>query len=262
MLVIRFRNRVVHFSEHALARIVCIAIGFVAAFRLPLVALRLPLAGYGGRSAVAPRAVCRIDHGSFTNGARVVDAWTSASFSPPGVDPYSPTPSHPSLNLLTHASRGTPSIPELALGLTGDPRALWFFDGVRGTLGFVLPEPVVVDTVRINGHLSHGPARRCLPRDLVIWGAILPSQSDNLTWSMFDWPNTPLPQELAGPAHPGLARAGTFAVPPEVVWIPLTQLHDVSRSSDRDFAITGASVGIGIPVYAVTVQFLRNYGEE
>ncbi|EJD33425.1 hypothetical protein AURDEDRAFT_177490, partial [Auricularia subglabra TFB-10046 SS5] len=157
------------------------------------------------------------------------------------------------LHPLRHASRGTPSIPELALGLTGDPRALWFFDGVRGTLGFVLPEPVVVDTVRINGHLSHGPARRCLPRDLVIWGAILPSQSDNLTWSMFDWPNTPLPQELAGPAHPGLARAGTFAVPPEVVWIPLTQLHDVSRSSDRDFAITGASVGIGIPVYAVTV---------
>ncbi|EJD33137.1 hypothetical protein AURDEDRAFT_177782 [Auricularia subglabra TFB-10046 SS5] len=214
------------------------------------------LVDVGVAQVARPGVACRSDHAFWGHGARVVDALTSATFSPPGPSLYTPEARHPIVKHLVRASHGPPSMPEVVLGFSADPRALWFFEGGRGTLGVAFKAPVVIDTIR----LKSSSARRCSPRDTVVWGAIdMPSRFHNITAEMFNQPQTPMPSQLMGPMT--IKRPRLSLGHSNLAWIPLAELRDIPLGADRSFAIEGVSVELSLPVHIVAVQFLRNWGD-
>ncbi|EJD34147.1 hypothetical protein AURDEDRAFT_176801 [Auricularia subglabra TFB-10046 SS5] len=224
----------------------------------------MALVAYALGTGRQPRTLAwSLDDSMFHNGARIVDAWTSPTYTPPANELYATTIQHPDLDRLVRQSQGPVSIPEVALGLYPDCRSLWFFAGQRALLTVALPEPAHIDHLRLRGHSD----RHCLPRDVNVWGLVdSASITHNVSPAMFDWPPTGFPAELRGSTK---LRAPEFIADLGGLlgqypsWIPLAQLRDIPRGDrDSDFAVHDIVSKHGIAVHAVALEFRRNWGSK
>ncbi|EJD50011.1 hypothetical protein AURDEDRAFT_121985 [Auricularia subglabra TFB-10046 SS5] len=201
------------------------------------------------------------DHAAFHNGARVVDSLTSANLRSPVTDIYATEIADEVVSTLVRASSDPPSVPEVAIDLYSDRRALWFFKDPPGVLAVALRSPVVVRAVYLR---SHSVDRPCLPRDVNIWGLVMPPDAVRCTEDMFRWPRTGCPDRLKRANTFKLSLAQKFFMQPaEPRWVPMASARGLRL--DQGHALMNASarlVRAHIPVHVIAVEFKTNWGED
>ncbi|EJD33559.1 hypothetical protein AURDEDRAFT_177364 [Auricularia subglabra TFB-10046 SS5] len=214
-----------------------------------------------GRSSPTPvrcsKVAHPVNHAEFSRGARVIDSLTTASLDIPIPDLYSSTFVDPDAKRQALTSHGPPSIPEAALGLFDDARALWFFAGAEGLLTVALTRPTLVTTVRLQGH---GVARTCLPRHINVWGLVTPPDEQRIPWNLFDWPGGEFPLPLRAPFERERSYFTSSARPR---WVPMGHSDHISPTGNStDISVMSAVVTAQLPVHVVSIEFKRNWGAE
>lgn len=197
-----------------------------------------------------------LDEPMFQNGARIVDIWTSPTLPPPDVALYPSKMTNPYVDMLVGYGRGPVATPEVALNLYLDRRALWFFAGHHATLTAALPNPVRIEKIRLRGY----PARRCLPRDVNVWGLVSP-RGYNISSIDFHWPASDLPTELQRKATfpTTILQRRFMGLHPS--WIPLMQVHNLPLGDhSHDIPVDEIVTANGLAVHAVSLEFRRNWG--
>ncbi|EJD50005.1 hypothetical protein AURDEDRAFT_121982 [Auricularia subglabra TFB-10046 SS5] len=203
------------------------------------------------------------DHAAFHNGARVVDSLTSANLRSPVTDIYTTEIADEAINNLVHGSCPPPSTPEIAIDLYSDRRALWFFKDSPGTLAVALPSPVIVRAIYLR---AHSAARSCLPRDVNIWGLVVPPDSMCLTAGMLRWPDTEVPFRLQQGNRIKSTRLEKilrlFKEPSQSCWVPLASARGLQlHHGDALVNASAQLVAKRIPVHIIAVEFLINWGD-
>ncbi|EJD34377.1 hypothetical protein AURDEDRAFT_176570 [Auricularia subglabra TFB-10046 SS5] len=200
------------------------------------------------------------DHAAFKNGGRIVDSLTSATLPGQIIDLYNATVSDNVVDILVRASSGPPSMPEVSIGLFSDPRALWFSTGHDGTLTVALSSPAIVRSLHLKPHLRN---RACLPRDLNIWGLVMPPDAGRCKQSMFLWPPTGFPSSLQKANKFKLRRTKTYFQnrPVEPHWVPLGTPRGLRLDKSGAAVFAPSSLDEhGIYVHMIAVEFRANWG--
>ncbi|EJD33254.1 hypothetical protein AURDEDRAFT_177670 [Auricularia subglabra TFB-10046 SS5] len=201
-----------------------------------------------------------VDHASFLNGARIIDSLTTPSTPLHVPTLYAHNIPHQLVSLVVHESRGPPSIPEVALGLYSDSRALWFFDGSEGTLAVALASPVPVRFIVLK---RHSTPKACLPLDVNIWGLVVSPDSERVQADTFAWPKTAFPVQLqkAKELQASLPQS-LYSVSGAPQWIPLGSLRDIRLvgSSGLPIPMPHSMTDHHLAVHVVAIEFLRNGG--
>ncbi|EJD32524.1 hypothetical protein AURDEDRAFT_178393 [Auricularia subglabra TFB-10046 SS5] len=195
-----------------------------------------------------------VNHAAFSRGARIIDSLTTPSLPTPIPNLYSSTFANIDVGRQVLGSHGPPSIPEAALGLFDDARALWFFDGEEGQLTVALAKPVLVSALRIH---AHGVPRTCWPRHVSVWGLIPSSDAHRANRNLFDWPRSGFPEPLRAPFA---TTRSSFVKVASPRWVPMGRTENVSMGGNfTDIAISRTTQNF--PVTVVSLEFKRNWGE-
>ncbi|EJD32740.1 hypothetical protein AURDEDRAFT_178166 [Auricularia subglabra TFB-10046 SS5] len=218
------------------------------------------VASIASRIVTVPASLAwSLDMPMFSKGARIIDAWTSPTYTPPGVNFFAEQMRNLYIEELVRRSHGPMSTPEIAIGLHVDPRSLWYFAGQRATLTVALPEPVLVESIRLRGHST----KPCLPRDVNVWGLVSRSAAHNIEPTALSWPSTGFPTELQARPDFGYNRLQRALLGPVPLWLPLAQLRDVPGGvRDNDYPVEDGIVQHRIAVYGIALEFRRNWGHD
>ncbi|EJD50010.1 hypothetical protein AURDEDRAFT_121984 [Auricularia subglabra TFB-10046 SS5] len=207
-------------------------------------------------------ATPNFDHALFRNGARIITSLTSPSIRSPVGGLYSTPIADKHVGLIVHESRGPPSVPEVALGLYSDERALWFFNGAHGTLTVALPAPVLIRSVVFKPHPIQ---RSCLPLDVNIWGLIVSPDSQRAEPEDFPWPATAFPLQLQKTGELRLRLAQSLFVNSTApCWMPMGSTENMRLARGERIMVTmpSAIVEQHLRVHIVAIEFRRNGGSD
>ncbi|EJD38814.1 hypothetical protein AURDEDRAFT_172133 [Auricularia subglabra TFB-10046 SS5] len=198
-----------------------------------------------------------MNYASFHNGARVIYKLTSSSIPVPFHGLFESTAENAYVDLLVRDSHG-PSLPEAALGLMLDARALWFFNDTPGILTVSFPSPVFFEAIHFIGHPTKRP---CQPRAINAWGLVVPPDARRVRYGMFVWPDFPVSLQVTPTLPITRSAKGLFVRESYPRWIPLGQFENLPRGEGSfKFSLSSEVLHERFPVHMVALEFLHNWG--